>query len=454
VSCLEKKVREVVKNYILLTPGDRVLIAFSGGPDSVALTEILFRLQKTLPFEIALFHLNHQLRGEEAYRDEQFCITFARERGIPLFVERYNVQMLKNLEKLSLEEAARKARYTLLERQAREWKATRIALGHTLDDQVETIVMNLIRGTGLRGLMGMRVKSGSFIRPLLFIPKSEVLHFLAEERLPFVEDSSNWDPSYLRNRIRLGLFPFLEDLNPRFREAFLRLSLNIHDEIGLQEKQPELPWEKEGEVSRIALASLYSIPEGKRLLAVRRFLLESQGNLWDVTRDHLKSIMHLVERKKGDVLLPGKLKCWIQDEYLYVASRKFLLVDLSLWQFAITLPGKNILRELGLCIEGRIGTNGVEKSEWQVSLDLDRCYPPFFVRNFRPGDRICRGGNVKKVKEIFQESGVFWEWRRRIPFLCDQEKILWIPEIALDERAGVQENSKRILHVTMKKYEE
>ncbi|MEN3186651.1 MAG: tRNA lysidine(34) synthetase TilS [Atribacterota bacterium] len=451
MSRLESKVLDCVRKYSLLSPGDRILIAFSGGPDSVALTEILRRLQGEFSLEIALFHLNHGLRGREAERDEQFCRDFAQVRNLSIFVERRAVRVLQQEEKLSLEEAARKVRYLALREGAKRWGASKVALGHTLDDQVETMLMNLIRGTGLRGLSGMRVCSDIFIRPLLTSSKQEVLEFLQKERIPFVEDSSNQDVSLLRNRIRFVLGPLLEEFNPRFREAFLRLSLNLQEEMALPEAPIDFPWEMEGGTGRIPLDFLLLFSEKKRFLILRSFLGQVRGTLWDIGRVHLKAVEHIVEKQRGEVVLPGKFRVWVEEGYLYASLLSLPLAKIPRWEFSVVLPGQNVLQEIGFSIEGIFGKEAKVKDGWWVTFDFDRSVPPFMVRNFREGDRIWKGGKMKKVKEVFAEYGLFREWRERIPFLCDQEKILWIPGVALDERVRVQENSKRILGVVAKK---
>ena len=166
---LVSKVRKFIVKYSLISPGDKVLVAFSGGPDSTALSQILLYLREIIGFEMALFHLNHGLRGEEARRDENFCISWAKDKGVPIFVERQDVMSEKTAQRLSLEEAARVVRYQMMREVAQVWGASKIALGHTMDDQGETVLLNVFRGTGLQGLQGMKFKNDIFIRPLLAV---------------------------------------------------------------------------------------------------------------------------------------------------------------------------------------------------------------------------------------------------------------------------------------------
>lgn len=452
MSDLENRVFNWVCEHSLLSSGDAVLVSFSGGPDSVALTEVLCAIRERFNLDIALFHLNHGLRGKEAERDEQFCRTFAEWKGLPIFVERREVKIVQLEKKLSLEEAARNVRYTILREVARKWGASKIALGHTLDDQVETILMNLIRGTGLRGLAGMRAQSDIFIRPLLPFSKKEILNFLQGKGLSFVEDSSNQDVSLLRNRVRLVLIPILEEFNPHLKESLFRLSLNIQEEMTRGRGSPHFPWENEKDVSRIPIDFFFTLSREKQLLAVRSFVEKVRGNLWDMSREHLKAVAHLVNKKRGETVLPGKLRAWVEEGYLYISPLFIPLAKIPHWQFSVTLPGENILPEIGLCVDGHLGETTEARGGWEIVLDFDRIKPPFVVRNFREGDRIYHNGKIKKVKEVFEKCGLVWEWRAKIPLLCDKDKILWMPGIALDERARVQENSKRILNLKIRKY--
>ncbi len=220
-----------------------MLVAFSGGPDSTALSQILLSLREVMGFEIALFHLNHGLREGEAERDERFCISWARDKGVPIFVERQDVMSEKTAQRLSLEEAARVVRYQMMREVAQVWGANKIALGHTMDDQGETVLLNVFRGTGLQGLQGMKFKNDIFIRPLLAVRREEILEFLEEEGIPFVEDSSNRDVSFLRNRLR-NLIPVLEkEFNPQLIPALFRLSLNVQKEEA-SEPEVTVPIEK------------------------------------------------------------------------------------------------------------------------------------------------------------------------------------------------------------------
>jgi len=441
---LVSKIKKSIVKYSLISPGDRVLVAFSGGPDSTALSQILLSLQEIIGFEMALFHLNHGLRGKEAERDENFCVSWARDRGVPIFVEREDVKSKKTTEHLSLEEAARVVRYQVMGKVADTWGAEKIALGHTMNDQGETVLLNILRGTGLDGLQGMKFKEDRFIRPLLEVKREEILEFLEEEGIPFVEDSSNQDTSFLRNRLR-SLIPLLEkEFNSHLVEALFRLSLNVQEEKASVPKLV-IPIEKKGILKKAPLSYFKGLSSPELLKLVRFFIKETRGNLWDISRGQIEKVAHLLERGRGEVHLPGKVKVFIRDGYLWISPNSFYLTDVPHWSFALQLPGENFLPDLGIAIRGNWKGEEKKKTLLSVEWDFDKCYPPFQVRSFRDGDRIWQGGKEIKIKELFFQKGIGREWRRLIPFICDKEKILWIPSLALDERVIVRENSRQIL---------
>ena len=445
---LVNKVKKSIVEHSLISSGDKVLVAFSGGPDSTALSQILLSLREVMGFEIALFHLNHGLREGEAERDERFCISWARDKGVPIFVERREVTNERVAQRLSLEEAARVVRYQVMEEIARNWGATKIALGHTMNDQAETVLLNIFRGTGLNGLQGMKFKEGIFIRPLLAVRKEEILEFLREENISFVQDSSNQDPSFLRNRLR-NLIPFLErEFNPRLVPALFRLSINVQEERS-SEITIAIPIEKKGKLSRVSLSYFKDASSPERLRLARFFIREARGNLWDISRKHIEEVARLLEKGEGEVPLPGKSKVFVRDGYLWFSPGSFFLTDVPPWSFSLQLPGENFFPDLGIAIRGNWKGEESKKTLQSVDWDFGKCHPPFEVRNFRNGDRIWHKGKEIRVKELFYEKGIVKEWRKLTPFICDREKILWIPGLALDERVRVGENSKQILTVSV-----
>jgi tRNA(Ile)-lysidine synthetase-like protein len=213
---LEKKTLKILTQEELLKGGEKVLAAVSGGPDSMALLHVLARLAPVLDITVAAAHVNHGLRPGEAEEDAALAIAEAGRLGLDFFLADVDVKDLAERRKLSLEHAARLLRYNFIEKTARRWGATKIALGHTADDQAEELLLRLVRGTARKGLSGMKtMRQGCFIRPFLRFPKSELLAYLDRYGIPFQHDSSNEQDTFLRNRVRNNLLPYLaERYNP------------------------------------------------------------------------------------------------------------------------------------------------------------------------------------------------------------------------------------------------
>jgi len=449
--CLVKSVSRLIQEQELIVSGDRVLVAFCGGPDSTAISDILEQLREEFKFQLALFHLNHGLRGQEALRDQKFCIEWAKKRNLKIFVEQYDVRSYKKELSISLEEAARKVRYQKLKEVAEVWKADKIALGHHRNDQVETILMNIIRGTGINGLRGMPIRNGKFIRPLLRTSLDEIHRYLEEQHLAFVIDSTNLDQSFLRNRIRHGLIPLLkQDYNAKIEEIIFRMGLNIQESLSIM---PEEKWsiEKNGRLFRLPVRSLVKTSDFKRRQGLIELINQVKGDTYHITRAHFKALEYIIKKGKGQTMLPEKISFWVDNGYIYGRRGELLLAT---WSYDLKMPGSNQLENIGLIIESFYKNSTVQfglKTLW-CEIDLNKCEFPLLVRNYLNGDRVVVNGKEKKLKTIFHSQGIPENWRRKIPILCDQKKILWIPGILLDERAQVQENSKSILIVTMRAY--
>lgn len=241
----ERKLRD----QNLIVRGDKVFVACSGGPDSVALFHLLYGLRETWNLKLGLLHFHHGLRGREADRDERFVQALARRYGVPVHCARKKVLRAARKDKESIEEAARKARYDFFVRVARRRHIAKVASAHTLNDQAETVLMRLLQGTGLRGLSGiqrrMEVGGVTFVRPLLQHSKREILNYLRKKKIPFCRDRSNQSVRFLRNRIRRKLLPWLvKEFNPRTVEAIARLPVIVEEANSLLAEMEEAAYQK------------------------------------------------------------------------------------------------------------------------------------------------------------------------------------------------------------------
>ncbi|WPM32547.1 tRNA lysidine(34) synthetase TilS [Hydrogenobacter sp. T-2] len=253
---LIRKVVQLQREKKLISEGTSLLVAFSGGVDSVALALCMLELRSFLSLKrLALAHINHQLRGEESYRDESFCVEFAKAKGLEVFVERIEVK----LERENLEAKARELRYKALEEIRQREGFDLIATAHHLNDLVETVLLWLVRGAGREGLLGFEEKEGRVVRPLYLATREEIEDFVRSKKETWVEDSTNYDLSYARNLIRHKVIPELKKINPRLEESFLRLRKIIREEEDLLEDLTQkaiMEVFKEGELDRKSFLKL------------------------------------------------------------------------------------------------------------------------------------------------------------------------------------------------------
>ena len=310
------KVNQTIKKYSLIKKGDRVLLGISGGPDSVALLHLLFRLKKRLKFFLFLGHLNHGLR-KEAGGDARFVKELAKSFSLPLTVGKRNLSKVK---KTSLEEKARDARYQFFAQVAKKYQVNKIALGHNLDDQAETIFLRIIRGSGLLGLGGIKFKRSlkdnsevQIIRPLLSVSRKEILDYLKEMKLAFMTDSSNISPVYLRNRIRRELLPLLAKYNSQIKESLERLALACQEDFAFIEEAassflPKILKKKSSKKLIINIKEFSKTPQSlqKEILRVGLKNLSKKP----LSFSAIESLQSLIIREKGrsSLSLPGKLK--------------------------------------------------------------------------------------------------------------------------------------------------
>jgi len=305
-----------VKNWIernhLIVGGDRVLAACSGGPDSVVLVHILHALTGDLGFQLKVAHVDHMLRGEASRADAAFVEAMCRSMGIPCYCTAVDVRREVRRGGGSEEEVARKLRYAFLQQVAAEWGGAKIATGHHLDDQAETVLINLLRGAGSTGLRGMQPKNGNIIRPLLNVSRVEIVDYCRQQQLAYRIDQSNFTTDYLRNRLRWELLPLLErDYNPNIKEILWRTALLAADEHDFLRQQagkfwPELVTETADKliIDTLRLSSLHIALQREIL---RLAIEKKRGSLTGITFLHVEKLIWLNENGRvGAIIeLPG-----------------------------------------------------------------------------------------------------------------------------------------------------
>ncbi|MCK8816999.1 tRNA lysidine(34) synthetase TilS [Natroniella sulfidigena] len=454
------KVKETINRYGLLSTGDRVLVAVSGGPDSLALLHILKRLKKDYDLDLHIFHLDHMLRGEEAIADAEFVKQIARQWEVPITVERYDVKSYQQRMDLSLEEAAREVRYELLFNQLEELNLTKIAVGHHANDQAETILMNLIRGAGLKGLAGIAPKRDQIIRPLFELTKQEINEYCQRYNLQPRLDETNLETIYYRNKVRLELLPLLiEEYNSNLintlqrtaeildkEEDFLQQSTKkIMNELLLEESSQQLIISKE-RFSKLHLALQRRV--------IKRALKLLSGQEQGFYYHHIESILEfiLTGQTGTQIDLPYQIVVALNYEEVSFRIDKAAVRECNYFEHKLSL-GQNRLVNLGLTVKAKVVGNDYQWREEindpnKAHLDFSKIGSEFYLRQRQDGDRFYPLGmkGSKKVKDFLIDEKVLISIRDEIPiFTTLQGEIFWIGRLRVDERFKITEETEKIL---------
>ncbi|HHT9132947.1 MAG TPA: tRNA lysidine(34) synthetase TilS [Candidatus Tripitaka californicus] len=477
---LERRVREFISMEGMLMPGEGVVVAVSGGPDSVALLRLLHDLDKsqgwggkgegTSPLHVA--HLNHMLRGEESEGDERFVQGLASGLGLGFTTKRVDVRQEAVREKCAIEETARRARYSFFEGLARELGRKVVAVGHTADDNAETVLHTIIRGTGLTGLAGMRpvreISRGSGIRlsrPLLSSWRQEILDYLKEKDMSYRIDSSNLQVGYLRNRIRLELLPLLGEYNPRVKESLVRLAETAGKEYAILEEEAKKIIEAglTREEMRYILETTLLKGQASFLqhLVFREVLGQIGLPLKRVDSKHYEGLCSLVEGWAGPISLPCGWEAegregrriftgWPRSR----GTARRAPTQRKLDETTLNIPGTTrlsdeteIKAEVVDLVEGFLKGFKRTKTKEEEIFDLDRLELPLLVRTRRPGDRFwpIGAGGEKKLKDFFIDEKIPRPRRDDWPLVCDSKRPVWVVGLRMDERVKITSDTGRAI---------
>jgi tRNA(Ile)-lysidine synthase len=438
-----EQVRDAIIRQAMLAAGDRVVIAVSGGPDSVALLHTLHRLAPEFAVTLHVFHMNHGLRGESSAKDAEYVAALAIRLGLPCTIVTLREGELRE-QPGSLEANARAARYQAIERLAGELGANRAALGHNRNDQAETVLMRLLRGAGARGLSGIppvRVAGGlTFVRPLLAIPRQEIERYCERHELFPRLDESNRKPEYLRNQIRLDLLPHLaRTYNPAIAANLAQTAEVIHEEDRYLDDLALAALERcrvpgEG-VSLVADALLREpLPLARRVVRLAARL--AAGPVYDLGLDAVTRVLALAAEQQGSrqLDLPGGLQLMVEYGLCRFATHGGMAAPDPAGEWPVLTAGATVIPELELTLEA--GDAGVPDGRFEAVFDAERLPGPLSVRLWRPGDRLWPVGmeGSKKLQDLLVDAKVPKKLRNRVLLLTAGDQILWIIGYRLDRR--------------------
>ncbi len=452
-----EKLKGTIRRCELLQKGDRVLVALSGGPDSVALLYGLLSIKPEFNLRLSVAHLNHKLRGTESDQDEKFARSLASGLKLEFFSKRVDVKTEAKKKKLSIEEAAREVRYQYLEKIAGQINADKIAVGHQADDQAETFLMRLFRGAGGVGLSGIPARRGRIIRPLIQIRREEIKKFLKENKIPYRLDSSNYLSDYFRNRIRLTLLPKIKkEFNPKIVESLNRTA----DIISLQQ---EYIWKKCEQIiedigkrrkDKIILDSneFAACDRCLQREMTRLCVKDLKGDLNQLSFESVDRALNLIGQKKSGkkVKLAGKIWVELGGKELAFYEEKPAKHDYSL-----TLPGQVNLKDWGIKIKSEI----IKKRSVQENLftqdqsvaffDWDKLKGPFRLRTRNRGDKFRPLGmkGTKSLADFLIDAKVPRHIRDEAAILTSKGKIAWVVGYRMSDEFKVTRQTKEVLKI-------
>jgi len=483
-------VKKTVADFKMFSCSDSLLVGVSGGPDSVALLNILLETGLNSRFKIGIAHLNHSLRGKESDDDAKFVAQIAENLNLPCYIIKVDVKKYRHKHRLSMEAAARRARYNFFFDLAEKEKYNKIVLGHNYNDNAELILMNIFRGSGSLGIAGIPpVRSVSIsesadlkhiIRPLINLPRSRIIEFLTAKKIKYVTDRSNYDTKYLRNKIRHNLIPLLEkEYNPEIVKSLCQLaSITRSQEEWIDESIEKIfifaliEKEKTRIILSVPAVKKYHMAAKRRI--IRKAIAGIKGDLKRITLMHVDSVVRLLEKNKAECAsldFPGRVRvARKEDSLLFIKEKKPLResgkycknIDKPCFKYKIAgidslkKTEEIFIRETGASIKffeilycdlpdfSKVGSN-------YAFFDMDLIEFPLVLRNVKEGDSFKPFGMIgtQKVSKFFIKNKVNIEDRAVCPVLVSKNRIIWLAGHRIDNSVRVRAFTKKVLQAKL-----
>lgn len=458
----QARIKEYICRHRMVSPGMRVLVGVSGGPDSVALLDVLCGLRETLEISVVVGHLNHRLRGAAADADARYVRELAGNYGLPCMLDEFDVAAYRKARRLSTQAAAREVRYQFFVRAARETGAARVALGHHADDQVETILHHFLRGTGPAGLAGMAPVRVPFIRPLLAVRRRDIEAYCRARGLEPRRDASNLDSAYTRNRLRHTLLPLLEtEYNPNLVTSLLRLGEICREENAYLDELAEEAFRKlavrsNGTV-RVDAAELAALPPALARRVVRKAWADLAAAPNALDFDHVKRVLALARTATGGRRLDLPRGFIVEKQAgRLVFGRRTAPPETGSWCYELAVPGRTDLPAVNRRLTAEIRPARDLRPEAlapnQAALDLESLALPLYVRSRRPGDVFAPqgAGGRMKLKEFLINCKVPRSGRDQIPLVFDRTgRLAWVAGYRIADFCKLGPQSRTALLLTM-----
>lgn len=438
-----KKINKAINEYNMLSDGDIIIVGLSGGADSMMLTHFL---KFYLNMNVVACHVNHNLRGEESIRDMQFVENVCKEFNIPLVVNTVDVTSYAQQNNLTLEQAGRNLRYSIFNKALTKFNASKIATAHTLSDNAETVLLNLTRGTGLKGLCGIPPKRQNIIRPLIYLTRKEIEEYCQEHNINYVTDSTNLKPIYTRNKIRHLVIPHLKEVNPQIYSSINKTIRVLSNEQDYMKKESLAIYDQIKKPDGLIVDELKKQHIAMRYRILSLFLDENNINK---SNDLVEKLDEMIIIEKGKINVKSEIFIEIKKNLLMVNDNK-LIVDyfelpLEFGEF-VTPNGKRY--SISITNFDEIKTiKKVYKKLLYIALDYDKIIGKCLLRQRKTGDKILLENRLgtKTLKKLFINDKLTAAQKSQRLVLQDEKSVIAVEGYGCDERVKVDEKTKRIL---------
>ena len=457
-----EKVLSTINKYELIKKGDKIVVGLSGGPDSVCLLHILSRMKDEWDLEIYAAHLNHQIRGIEAQKDAFYISKLCEEMGITFFIKSINVPEYCEKNGVSIEEGARQLRYEMFSEIKDKTKANKIAIGHNLNDQAETILMRIMRGTGLQGLKGIDyIRDDVIIRPILDIERKDIEEYCKHYKLNPRIDQSNLESIYTRNKIRLDLIPYMKDnFNSNVIESIVRMGNSLRSDNDYLENEALIKFKDISKINsdsvELKINSYTNLHSAIKVRVLRNAIKQILGDTNFIDQRHIDDIIELEDESKIDkvINLPRGIFVYRKKDSIIITNKEIVIEEL---EFCYNIPSNGFIkiREIGVVIETQVmSIDKYKRSKSDKSckwFDFNKIEGGIVARNRRTGDKIKLSGGSKKIKDLFIDIKIPKEDRSKVPIIADSQGILSVGNIRNSENYKIDSQTKEVLKVSFKK---
>ncbi|MBL4930624.1 tRNA lysidine(34) synthetase TilS [Clostridium paridis] len=463
--------KEKVTNYIyenkLINPGDKILVALSGGPDSVCLINLLIEMRDEFNISVGAAHINHMLRGDEADADEEYVRKICELNNIPCYVKRVDINKVSKEKGISSEMAGREERYNFFDEIRTRYLYDKVALAHNSNDQAETVLMRLMRGSGLEGLTGIKAKRDEiYIRPILSCERSEIENYCIEKGLNPRIDKTNLENIYSRNKVRLELIPYIrENFNTDIVNTLNRIALLLEKDSEFIQYYVEEAIEKYCVFNEklIIKSGLFELKEAILTRVIKNSIMRFSQKYYNIEMKHIYDIVSLQTNKSGSrISLPNELEAsnsygnieirfTNNDEKENIKENNILINKENVYNYLVEFYNYNI----EFSVLKKDEKLNFSKDSLIKYFDYDKIVSSIEVRRRKDGDAIKPYGmkGKKKLKDLFMDLKIPREDRDEIPLVCFNDEIAWIVGIRTSEDFKITKNTKNILRIKFSRKE-